>query len=230
MSSGTKSHAGRILLFDIDGTLMNSGGAGVRAMTAAFRRLFGIADGLEGLDFGGRSDTWIVESVLTRAGVAATAETRARFRDAYSTDLATTLGETQGSLMPGIRPLLDVLRAEDAVLGLGTGNFRRTAQMKLERYGIGGYFLDGGFGDDSAERAAILAAGVRRLRGAARPGAAVVVIGDTAHDVTAGHAIGARVVAVATGAVDRGALEGAGADIVLDDCADLERALVAILA
>ena len=221
--------AAHILLWDIDGTLIWTHGAGIGAMTQAFEDLFGIARALDGLDYQGRSDAWIIAQVLARHGVAETATTVDRFVAAYAAALPASLLARQGHVLPGVRPLLDALTTRAVVQGLGTGNLRRTGMTKLAHFGLDGYFRDGGFGDDSPDRPTLLAAGLARLRPQARADATVVVIGDTVHDVTAGQAIGARVVAVATGSGARADLDAAGADAVLDDFTDLDAALAALL-
>ena len=218
-----------ILLFDIDGTLVRGQGAGSRAMDRAFRGLFGFEDPRGNLSIAGRSDSWIVARVFERHGVAASPADVERFIDAYVPALHAELSASDGLLLPGIEPLLEALAERDAVVGLGTGNFRRSAMAKLNHFGIGRYFADGGFGDDAADRGELLAAGVARLRRRTSAAAEVVVIGDTEHDVYAGHAIGARVVAVETGFATGAQLQDAGADVLLTDCADLEAALDAIL-
>ena len=221
----------RILLFDIDGTLLITNGAGTRAMNRAFGRLLSLPDGqdaLDGLEIAGRSDAWIVQETLRAHGEPHDGAVRREFLAAYAAELPRTLTECQGSLLPGIAPLLESLGGHDVVVGLGTGNFRRTAMAKLDYFGIQHHFRDGGFGEDSPERAAILAAGVRRLRGGEGE-AEVVVVGDTVHDIAAGHAIGAKVVAVATGSGSQEELRAAGADVLLSDCADLDAALAAVI-
>jgi phosphoglycolate phosphatase-like HAD superfamily hydrolase len=224
--------AQRIVLFDIDGTLLLTNRAGTKAMNRAFRGLFDLPaspPALDGLDIAGRSDTWIMKATMRNHGIDHTARSASDFVAAYAHELSTTLRETGGHLLPGITPLLDALAGEDVVLGLGTGNFRATGMAKLNHFGIGHYFLDGGFGDDSAERPKILAAGVRRLRARAVRNADVVVVGDTVHDVTAGHAIGAKVVAVTTGSSTYDELAAVGADTILASCEVLDEALAAII-
>ena len=221
--------ASHILLFDIDGTLLRTGGAGMQAMARAFERLYGVADAFAGIDMGGRSDSWILQSALAQQGLPHEPAVRERFAQAYAEALAETLPLFDGQIMPGIPALLEALAEAAVVRGLGTGNFRRTSLLKLRHFGLAEHFLDGGFGEDSADRREILALGVVRLRAAAREDAAVVVIGDTTHDIAAARAIGARAVGVATGRVSVAELAGAGADVVLPDCADLEGALAAIL-
>ena len=216
-----------ILMFDIDGTLSRSQGAGTLAMSRTFEQLWGIHNALEGMNFAGRSDTWIVPTALANQGRDCSAEDLARFIDVYVGHLADALVERDAQLCPGVEPLLAALAQADVTLGLGTGNFRRAAEAKLGPLGVWEYFIDGGYGDDHANRTELLAAGLERLKAHASEGAEVVVIGDTGHDVEAGHAIGARVVAVRTGYAEPGELDAA--DIVLDDLSDLDASLSALL-
>ncbi len=216
-----------ILMFDIDGTLSHSQGAGTLAMSRTFEQLWGIDEALAGMNFAGRSDSWIVPTALANHGRSCSAGELSRFQDFYVGHLTDALAERNSQLCPGVRELLRALAEEDVVIGLGTGNFRRAAVAKLSPLGIWDYFIDGGFGDDHADRAELLAVGLERLRTHARDAAGVVVIGDTGHDVAAGHAIGARVVAVRTGYAEPGELDQA--DVLLDDFSDLQTSLAALL-
>jgi phosphoglycolate phosphatase-like HAD superfamily hydrolase len=211
-----------VLLFDIDGTIVTTGGAGRAAVDRAFERLAGRPDACAGFGFGGMTDRAIV-----RAGLEAIGEepTPGRIDEVIAIYLA-CLGEevlraTEYRVHRGILRALDAAagRAGFAV-GLGTGNVREGARIKLDRVGLFDRFAFGGFGCDAEDRPALLAAGARR--GAATLGASVeacrvVVIGDTPRDVAAGHAIGAEVVAVATGAFGRDELARSGPAFVFDD-------------
>jgi phosphoglycolate phosphatase-like HAD superfamily hydrolase len=216
-----------ILLFDIDGTLSTSQGAGTQAMTRTFQQLWGIENALEGMNFAGRSDSWIVPTALSNQGRDCSADDLARFIDHYVPHLGVAVAERDSRLCPGVAPLLDALANEDVTLGLGTGNFRRAAEAKLAPLGIWDYFVDGGFGDDHPDRTELLAVGLERLRRHSSDGAEAVVIGDTSHDIEAGHAIGAKVVAVKTGYARTGDLDEA--DVILDDLSDLSASMAALL-
>ena len=216
-----------ILLFDIDGTLSTSQGAGTQAMTRTFKQLWGIDNALKGMSFAGRSDSWIVPTALSNQGRDCSPEDIARFIDHYVPHLGDAVEERNSRLCPGVLPLLEALTKENVTLGLGTGNFRRAAEAKLRPFGIWDYFVDGGFGDDHPDRTELLAAGLERLRRHSTDGADAVVIGDTSHDIEAGHAIGAKVVAVRTGYAQPGDLDNA--DAILDDLSNLEASLSALL-
>ena len=216
-----------ILLFDIDGTLSTSQGAGTQAMTRTFKQLWGIDNALKGMNFAGRSDSWIVPTALSNQGRDCSPEDLARFIDHYVPHLGDAVEERNSRLCPGVVPLLEALTKENVTLGLGTGNFRRAAEAKLRPFGIWDYFVDGGFGDDHPDRTQLLAAGLERLRRHSTDGADAVVIGDTSHDIEAGHAIGAKVVAVKTGYAQPGDLDNA--DVILDDLSDLQASLEALI-
>lgn len=223
-----------IVLWDIDNTLLYTGGAGSLAMARAFCDLYGIEDAFRKVEFSGRTDTAIFSDAAREHGVHEDdipTEIQ-RFMDGYVDHLAETLGEVVGGrLMPGIAEVLDLLHErEDVVQGLGTGNFRRGGELKLRHYGIERYFepLTGGFGEDSEDRAVVIARGIERLRNGDGHDARIVVIGDTPHDVQAAHANGAYALAVATGRNHVDELVAAGADCALDDLSDIERTVSVI--
>jgi phosphoglycolate phosphatase-like HAD superfamily hydrolase len=220
-----------IVLWDIDNTLLYTGGAGSIGMTRAFRDLYGVDDGFQRIEFSGRTDTAIFADAARAHGVAddrLPAERR-RFLDAYIPHLHRALNEvTTGHLMPGIVDVLDALDQRDGVVqGLGTGNFRRGGELKLRHFEIARYFPGciGGFGEDSEHRADVIAAGIERLRNGDGAPSRVVVIGDTPHDVSAARANGAFALAVATGRDSVEDLLACGADIALPDLSDVARAV-----
>ncbi|MHB8513866.1 MAG: HAD family hydrolase [Dehalococcoidia bacterium] len=218
-----------IVLWDIDNTLLYTGGAGSLAMTRAFRDLYGVEDAFRGIEFSGRTDTAIFSDAALAHGIAAECipDEIGRFLDAYVPHLRDALCEVSGgALMPGVAGVLGALSARgDVVQGLGTGNFRRGGELKLRHFGIDGYFpmMAGGFGEDSRDRVEVIARGIERLRNGDGAGARVVVIGDTPQVVRAARANGAFALAVATGRDSADALRAAGADVALDDLVDAER-------
>jgi phosphoglycolate phosphatase-like HAD superfamily hydrolase len=216
-----------LLLFDIDGTLLLSGGAGVRAMTRAFEAVFGVHDAFATADIAGRTDTYILSHALRRAGLPDTPENHERFRHTYIPVLEKEIQRPSASrrgLMPGVRALLDeVKHQQQFYLALLTGNFERAAYIKLDHFGIAPFFEWGAFGEESSQREDLARAAARRAQEREVPPLArerAIVIGDTPHDVACARVIGARCLAVATGNYDVGALTAAGADIVLADLSD----------
>lgn len=197
--------AGTVILFDIDGTLIHSAGLGRRALTLGMERLHGSAHALNTFSFAGMTDRAIFRRGLGEHFPAPHIDAR------IDELLETYLGILQQLLdqgatctpHPGITSLLPTLAATPAVaLGLGTGNVRRGAELKLESAGLNEYFAFGGFGDDDELRANVLEAGARRgarRLGLPRTACRVVVIGDTPKDIEAARAIGAEAIAVATG-------------------------------
>lgn len=213
-----------LILFDIDGTLLLSGGAGVRAMTRAFEVVFGVPDAFVNADVAGRTDTFLLSNALERAGLPNTPDTHAQFRDTYVEILSQEIkGPPQGrcGLMPGIEPLLHALHEQHHLhVALLTGNFERAAYTKLGHFGIDSFFEWGVFGEESADRNELARVARRRATERAIPAGAVeraVIIGDTPHDIACARAIGARVIAVATGNYSVGQLQEAGADVTLPD-------------
>lgn len=189
------------VLWDIDGTLMLTGGAGITAMRLTLQRLLGVTDYPE-LEYHGRTDMAIVRDLFSKLDLPFEKHFRA-FRQLYHVQLASCLKESRGGLLPGVPDLLRLmLEDQRCALGLLTGNAREAAQLKLAAYGVEHFFEFGGYGDhhldrdDVAREAQAAAAG--KLGPEFHPGR-VVVIGDTPADVRCGRAIGARVVAVATG-------------------------------
>ena len=215
-----------IILFDIDGTLVLTGGAGGRAMRRAFHEVFQIDDAFDGIPMPGRTDLSIIRDALTRAGLANENVRIARLCERYFYHLAEALHEPHPRklIMPGVRELLDALqRREDVFLALLTGNFARSAQLKLEYFDLWRYFRCGAFAEDAEDRNHLFPVALERAaaQGALVPAAdRVIIVGDTPRDVACAAASGARAVAVATGPVDVATLRACGADAVLDDLSD----------
>ncbi len=194
----------RLVLFDIDGTLIHSGGAGEKAFREVARTVFKFAEGTRDLRFAGRTDPSIVREMFSRQGIPDSAENFRKFFDAYVFWLDNFLGQIRGHVLPGVHAWIQHLRAmpQPPLLGLLTGNVRLGAQIKLRHYGLWDHFSTGGFGDDSEDRCRIAA--IARDRGGQAlnrdlSGDEVLVIGDTPQDIQCGQAIGARTLAVRTG-------------------------------
>ena len=219
----------RPVLFDIDNTLLYTGGAGSHAMNRAFFELYGIDDGFRQIEFSGRTDLYILTEALKFGGIAGDPAGHVEtFVRTYVACLPDSLAERQGHLMPGFPQLLEALCEAGARLGLATGNFSEGARLKLQYYKLWDYFPGGGFGEVSLERAEVVAAAIGAVADGARP-EDVVIIGDTPHDITAALANGAIAVGVATGHNTEEELRTAGAHLTFADFSDHAAAAELIL-
>lgn len=215
-----------VVLFDIDGTLVDCGGAGRQAMALAFEQQFGRADACEHIAFGGMTDRAIVRAALRAIGVEPIDPALIdALIEVYLAQLTQSMPSAAGFReLAGARAVAEACRRElGLAVGLGTGNVRQGARLKLERCGLWSLFGFGGFGCDAEDRAELLAKG--RERGAAwldvEPASVeVLVVGDTPKDVHAARAIGARCLGVATGRFSARELHDAGAEEVVGSLAD----------
>jgi len=214
----------RVCLFDIDGTLLATGGAGKAAMEAALISEFGLSALIDGVPYSGRTDRAIGRDLLGLHGIEDSPETWRRLVAAYLARLPEQLARHRGQVLPGVASLLDSLSADDAVLvGLLTGNIREGARGKLAHYGLWEHFAFGGFGDDHFDRNDVAVAAKAAVEMHLADGSAadqIWVIGDTPLDVRCARHIGARVVAVSTGWHTMEELAEAEPDLLLKDLAD----------
>ncbi|MDD3180290.1 MAG: HAD family hydrolase [Opitutaceae bacterium] len=193
----------KLILWDIDGTLIVSRGAGMRAMERALWQRFGIVDSLDSIDWAGRTDSWIAHEILNRHRLGDSPQNIHDYLETYLELLPAELKTTQGYTLPGIVDLLEILHLRrDVAQGLLTGNLARGAQLKLQHFRVWHYFQFGAFADDSPRRNDLGPHAVRRAREQHRvdfPPERTFIIGDTPHDIACGKAIGAKTIAVATG-------------------------------
>ncbi len=222
----------RLVLFDIDGTLIRSGGAGVRAFGQTFATEFDLPHATEKVVFAGRTDVSLVRQVLAQNGIAETPENFKRFFDRYPYWLDHYLNHLPGGPCEGVLDFIAALEAHSKapMLGLLTGNIRLGAELKLQRYNLWNHFVMGAFADDHEQRNCI--AGIAHQRGEQflkrkLSGNEILVIGDTAHDIECGKSIGANVLAVATGGVPLAELNAHTPTWAVQDLTDIsvERAL-----
>ena len=224
----------KLILFDIDGTLISTGGAGGRAMARAFRDIFGLDNGLGSISMAGRTDAWIVAQMAAQHGLPSSDESLKRFHDAYIGHLLEEIHNPgpQKGVLPGVRELLEALSGRpEAHVALLTGNFERGAQIKLEYFDLWRYFSGGAFGDVSHDRNSLLGIAMRRVGELGGPAVAlsdVIIVGDTPLDVAVAIAGGARSLAVATGSYDVAALHASGADVVFEDLRDVDAVVAAL--
>lgn len=194
----------RLVLFDIDGTLILSGGAGERAFARVCESEFGVPDGTARLNFAGRTDTSIIREFFLQNGIDPRPENFQRFLDHYVFHLEHFLDKLAGTVLPGVHEMIRGLNLlpNPPLVGLLTGNIQLGARIKLEHYRLWSHFRMGAFADDHEDRnqiAVIARERGNRLLGQELAGDQIVVIGDTPRDVECARAIDARSLAVATG-------------------------------
>jgi phosphoglycolate phosphatase-like HAD superfamily hydrolase len=231
--SASRAPRPRLVLFDIDGTLL-SGGRGARdAFAGALVEVFGTSGDVEGFAFEGKLDPMIVHELLLAAGVPEETILRRR-ADAlalYLDRLEAAFAVQRPTLKPGVVAVLDGVTGDRAVAALLTGNVERGARIKLSAVGLWEKFAFGAFGDEAHRREELGPIALEKARRLRFPfaGADCVIVGDAPQDVACALALGARIVAVATGKTPAASLASAGAHVVLPDLSDTSRALEAIL-
>ncbi len=216
----------RLVLFDIDGTLVHTGHAGTKAFAQTFAHIFGLKHGAEKMKFAGRTDVSLVREFFKLHGVPESRDNFRQFFENYVFWLEHILGHSAGRECVAVRNFIGELLAlpQPPMLGLLTGNIRLGAEIKLRHFGLWDCFVTGGFADDHEERnhiaVAALARGRRVLDAHLQP-QEIVVIGDTPFDVKCGKFIGAKTLAVATGGAPFEELKNHGADWTVPDLAQL---------
>jgi phosphoglycolate phosphatase-like HAD superfamily hydrolase len=213
--------AARAVLFDIDGTILVTGGAGGAAWQRAFAELHGVDANVAEHTDAGMTDPEIAAIVFREViGREGSAAERARAIAGYLRHLPDTVAESPGyRVMPGIEALLDRLIDAGILLGLVTGNVEAAAHIKLSRANLNRFFSFGGYGSDSADRTEVTEAALRRaelVSGGTLADGACFSVGDTPRDVVAGHGAGLKVVGVATGSYSVAELTDSGADWAID--------------
>jgi phosphoglycolate phosphatase-like HAD superfamily hydrolase len=211
----------RSILFDIDGTILVTGGAGGVAWRLAFEELYGVEADVDEHTDAGMTDPQIA-AILFRevVGRDGTPEERSQAIGRYLKHLPEAVAGSPGyRVMPGVEALLDRLIEAGVLLGLVTGNVEAAAHIKLSRAGLNRFFSYGGYGSDSTDRTEVTEAALRRaelVSGAALPEGGCISVGDTPRDVAAGHGAGILVVGVATGSYSVDQLREAGADWAIE--------------
>lgn len=217
----------RLVLFDIDGTLVHTGGAGTKAFSQTFSHVFGLTHGAERMKFAGRTDVSLVREFFQIHGVPESQANFRKFFENYVFWLEQIMARSTGGPCAGVADFIAGLLAlpHPPMLGLLTGNIRLGAEIKLRRFGLWDHFVMGGFADDHEDRdhiaVAALARGRRVLDRQLQP-QEVVVIGDTPFDIRCGKFIGARTLAVATGGAKYAELLPHGADWTVENLTQID--------
>lgn len=216
----------RFILFDIDGTLIDSGGAGTRSLNHAFRERFGMDYAFEGISMAGKTDTQILKEALAKYEISSDNGIIPEIMNLYLKYLAAEVDNPHRHMKPGVWSLLETLKKNDGVrLGLLTGNIERGARLKLDPFNLNGFFALGAFGSDDEDRNNLLSIAMKKYESvynAAIDYEDCVVIGDTPKDVECSKPFGAVSIAVASGPYSYEALKATNADYVFEDLSDVD--------
>jgi phosphoglycolate phosphatase-like HAD superfamily hydrolase len=218
----------KLVLFDIDGTLLTTDGAGRAALRAAAADVFGVHEDLQCISISGRTDVSIIRDILAAHDLPADDRNVNRYIGGYLTRLHDKLKRYPGGVLPGIRPLLDALAELSCRVGLLTGNLQRGAQIKLDYHGLWGRFPCGAFADDSPDRNDLGPIARKRAAGLFNeefPAHETYIIGDTPRDIACARASGARAVAVATGRFTLEQLAADKPDYLFPNLTDTDKVL-----
>jgi phosphoglycolate phosphatase-like HAD superfamily hydrolase len=214
----------KFILFDIDGTLMSTGGAGVRALDYAFRDVLGVERAFEGISMAGKTDLLIVKEGLAKHSHSNENGIVPQVLNAYLRHLSREIQNDARHLKPGIQRALDTLQTmPEYTIGLLTGNLEAGARIKLDAFNIYDYFLCGAFGSDNEDRNLLLPVAAQRFREKKQQEIDFrhcIIVGDTPRDVACAKPYGAACIAVATGPYPVETLRQTDADIVMDDLSD----------
>lgn len=214
-----------ILLFDIDGTLILTGGAGMRGMTRAFAKLFSVENALAGLALSGMTDKIIFKNACQKAKIEYTEQAHADFKGLYQEYLMEEIEKSNSGkqVLPGVQDLLEQLKPDRRCrLGLLTGNYAPCAKIKLQHFGLDHYFDFGAYGDDHENRNELIPFAIKRLQEKHELNGyhKIWIIGDTPRDVLCARPHAARAIAVATGEYSEEELAAAQPDALLRDLSD----------
>lgn len=225
----------KLILWDVDGTLLQTGGVAAEAMRTAMGQVLGPLSRVDRTFYAGKTDWQIIRETFPDLAPEAVADRLHAFSAAYVAELQRRQAEllARSRVMPGVVALLEMLHPQVAQAPL-TGNIAPIARMKLDSLGLAPFFdlAAGAYGDDHHDRPCLVpiaAARAQQAYGRAFAGRDIVVVGDTPHDIRCGQVNGARTVAVATGPYSLADLEAHRPDALLADLSDTEVALTAIL-
>jgi len=219
----------KFILFDIDQTLIESGGGGLSAMTKAFEEITGISNGFNGISYAGKTDPQIMREALTAHGLSANGNILNQLVEVYLRYFPQEMATRGGRIKPGVTELVErIHHRRDRHLGLLTGNVEKGARIKLGHFSLNKFFSLGAFGSDSEDRNLLLPIAVERFRqrtGMPATYRDCIVIGDTPRDVECARVHGTPCIGVATGSSSLSDLKAAEADLVVEDLTDTEAIL-----
>lgn len=223
----------KLVLFDIDGTLIDSGGAGTRSLDLAFKELFSIDNAFEGISMAGKTDIQIMKEGIVRHNLPSGNGILPEIINAYIKNLFIEINNDKKHVKPGIKEALKMLISEngDYQLGLLTGNIEQGARIKLDPFDLNRYFPSGAFGNDDEDRNKLLPIAAERFRKISDREIHFkdcIIVGDTPRDVYCAKPYGASCIAVATGPYSVSSLVEAGADVVFENLSDTDAFLKAI--
>lgn len=223
----------KLILFDIDGTLIDTAGAGSRSLNFAFREYFFIENAFAGISMGGKTDIQIIKEGLNKHNLVHNKGIINDIVEVYLKYLKVEMDNDRKHVMAGVCEILDVIgnNGSDCCVGLLTGNIETGARIKLQPFGLNQYFLSGAFGSDDEDRNKLLPFAVKRfesISGRTIDYKDCIIVGDTPRDVYCAKPYGARCIAVATGTYNSESLYDAGADVVMEDLLDTRYFLEAI--
>ncbi len=216
----------KLLLFDIDGTILNTGGAGKRSMIKAFEEVYGVPNGFHNIHMSGKTDPMILREALSQVGLPLDEDLLELFKQRYFELIEVEIEKPNPKkrLMPGIGELILYLsERDDVILGLLTGNWKHGAALKLDHFSLYRYFKLGAFGDDSIDREKLLPFARERFERFYNdpvPAKNIFVIGDTPRDIQSAKPHGVRTVGVATGTYSPHQLRAEKPDFLFEDFSD----------
>jgi len=214
----------KLVLFDIDETLITAGGAGTRSLDQAFHALFNIEGAFKDITMAGKTDIQIIKEGLGTHGFSMDGNVK-KMTEIYLRFLQNEINNPMKKIKPGVKEALDLLRTMEMPLGLLTGNLEGGARIKLDSFSLNEYFIDGAFGSDHEDRDELLPIAIEKFsrKGFSFTPMECIVVGDTPRDVRCAKVHGARCIAVATGPYSKEDLLATDADIVLDSLIETEK-------
>lgn len=219
----------KLILFDIDGTLISAGGAGTRSLNKAFEEILGIKDAFKNFEMAGKTDVQIIKEGLMVAGIEPSMSLVNEIIESYLNNLRVEINNNSKHLKPGVKEFIEFIYYElNYPLGLLTGNLEKGARIKLEPFGLNLFFPVGAFGSDHEDRKQLLPIAIERFSKKFNyyiDFHKCIVIGDTPRDVACAKPYGAKVIAVATGPYSVKELQKTDADIVVENLSETNKIL-----